>query len=102
MAGTKDIPDWCYVEAYGKNGKNIYTEEPSIEDTVLNRILPCVDVEKAEQFLNHRKTVTKKVVTVVNKVLGNVANSNFLPDAVPLYYNQSIPLVPKLCNPYTG
>lgn len=102
MAGTTDILDWCYVEAYGNNGKNVYTEAPSIEDTVLDCILPCVDVEIAEQFLNQSKTVTNKVVTVVKKVLGTIANSNFPPDAGPLYYNQSGPLVPTLCNPYTG
>lgn len=59
MVGTTDIPDWCYVEAYGKNGKNVYTEAPSIEDTVLDCILPCVDVATAEQSLNQSKTITK-------------------------------------------
>ncbi|KAF5191704.1 Acylamino-acid-releasing enzyme [Thalictrum thalictroides] len=31
MVGTTDIPDWCYVEAYGGEGKTYYTEAPSIE-----------------------------------------------------------------------
>ncbi|KAL6185039.1 hypothetical protein ACLB2K_041174 [Fragaria x ananassa] len=31
MVGTTDIPDWCYVEAYGTDGKNRYTEAPSLE-----------------------------------------------------------------------
>ena len=28
MVGTTDIPDWCYVEACGSSGKNIFTEAP--------------------------------------------------------------------------
>ncbi|XP_021291724.1 acylamino-acid-releasing enzyme isoform X1 [Herrania umbratica] len=31
MVGITDIPDWCYVESYGSNGKSIYTEAPSAE-----------------------------------------------------------------------
>ena len=31
MVGITDIPDWCYVEAYGSNGKSIFTEAPSAE-----------------------------------------------------------------------
>ncbi|XP_028548103.1 acylamino-acid-releasing enzyme 1-like [Dendrobium catenatum] len=29
MVGTSDIPDWCYVEAYGKEGKELFSEAPS-------------------------------------------------------------------------
>nr|XP_011467693.1 PREDICTED: acylamino-acid-releasing enzyme-like isoform X2 [Fragaria vesca subsp. vesca] len=35
MVGTTDIPDWCYVEAYGTEGKNRYTEAPSAEHLAL-------------------------------------------------------------------
>ncbi|KAF6173421.1 hypothetical protein GIB67_027116 [Kingdonia uniflora] len=31
MVGTTDIPDWCYVEAYGNKGKSLFTEAPSME-----------------------------------------------------------------------
>ncbi|KAK1310771.1 hypothetical protein QJS10_CPA08g00238 [Acorus calamus] len=31
MVGTTDIPDWCYVETYGKEWKNFFTEAPSAE-----------------------------------------------------------------------
>ncbi|KAK8933434.1 hypothetical protein KSP39_PZI015418 [Platanthera zijinensis] len=31
MVGTSDIPDWCYIEAYGKAGKDIFSEAPSNE-----------------------------------------------------------------------
>lgn len=35
MVGTTDIPDWCYVEAYGSEGKHSYTEAPSAEHLAL-------------------------------------------------------------------
>lgn len=35
MVGTTDIPDWCYVEAYGSEGRNSYTEAPSAVDLAL-------------------------------------------------------------------
>lgn len=31
MVGTSDIPDWCYVEACGSEGKTFFTEAPSME-----------------------------------------------------------------------
>ncbi|GAV69585.1 Peptidase_S9 domain-containing protein [Cephalotus follicularis] len=31
MIGTTDIPDWCYLEAYGREGKTFFTEAPSAE-----------------------------------------------------------------------
>ncbi|KAL9161718.1 hypothetical protein ABFS82_07G039500 [Erythranthe guttata] len=35
MVGTSDIPDWCYFEAYGIEGKSMYTEAPSDEQLAL-------------------------------------------------------------------
>lgn len=32
MVGITDIPDWCYVETYGVEGKTKFTEAPSAED----------------------------------------------------------------------
>ncbi|XP_021757135.1 acylamino-acid-releasing enzyme 1-like isoform X2 [Chenopodium quinoa] len=29
MVGTTDIPDWCFVNAYGSDGKTYFTEAPS-------------------------------------------------------------------------
>uniref|UniRef100_A0ACD5W0I6 Uncharacterized protein n=1 Tax=Avena sativa TaxID=4498 RepID=A0ACD5W0I6_AVESA len=29
MVGTTDIPEWCFLEIYGKEGKNCFTESPS-------------------------------------------------------------------------
>ncbi|PIN21311.1 Dipeptidyl aminopeptidase [Handroanthus impetiginosus] len=31
MVGTSDIPDWCFFETYGHEGKSIFTESPSAE-----------------------------------------------------------------------
>ncbi|XP_003573923.1 acylamino-acid-releasing enzyme 1 isoform X1 [Brachypodium distachyon] len=31
MVGTTDIPEWCFLEMYGKEGKNCFTESPSAE-----------------------------------------------------------------------
>ncbi|CAN6311156.1 unnamed protein product [Urochloa humidicola] len=32
MVGTTDIPDWCFVEIYGKEGKGYFSESPSVDD----------------------------------------------------------------------
>ncbi|KAF2913587.1 hypothetical protein DAI22_10g096400 [Oryza sativa Japonica Group] len=32
MVGTTDIPEWCFVEIYGKEGKNCFSEYPSFDD----------------------------------------------------------------------
>ncbi|KAG8373132.1 hypothetical protein BUALT_Bualt12G0138900 [Buddleja alternifolia] len=31
MVGTSDIPDWCFFEVYGSDGKSSFTESPSAE-----------------------------------------------------------------------
>ncbi|TYK30175.1 acylamino-acid-releasing enzyme [Cucumis melo var. makuwa] len=49
MVGTSDIPDWCYVECYGKEGKNHYTEAPSAEHlTHLYNKSPILHVSKVK------------------------------------------------------
>ncbi|KAI3469675.1 hypothetical protein Pfo_026338 [Paulownia fortunei] len=35
MVGTSDIPDWCFFEAYGSEGKSIFTESPTAEHLAL-------------------------------------------------------------------
>ncbi|XP_062108224.1 acylamino-acid-releasing enzyme isoform X2 [Humulus lupulus] len=34
MVGTSDIPDWCFVETYGSEGLNYFTEAPSAEHLI--------------------------------------------------------------------
>ncbi|KAM1724025.1 hypothetical protein ACFX13_022581 [Malus domestica] len=49
MIGTTDIPDWCYVEAYGSEGRNNYTEAPSAEHlTLLHSKSPISHVSKVK------------------------------------------------------
>ncbi|XAR69409.1 hypothetical protein NMG60_11000974 [Bertholletia excelsa] len=67
--------------------------------TALDDILPCVDNATAQETLLRSKEVTSQLVDVMNKVITNVSNRNF-PPALPLYYNQSGPLLPLLCNPF--
>ncbi|XVF34515.1 hypothetical protein REPUB_Repub18cG0065200 [Reevesia pubescens] len=68
--------------------------------TALDDILPCVDNATAQETLLRTKNVTHQLVNVVNGVINNVVNRNFPPTLAPLYYNQSGPLVPVLCNPF--
>ncbi|KAH6757895.1 hypothetical protein C2S52_023217 [Perilla frutescens var. hirtella] len=39
--------------------------------------------------------------TLMNTVITNIANQNNIPSFLPIYYNQSGPLVPNLCNPFS-
>ncbi|XP_042413615.1 uncharacterized protein LOC122002491 [Zingiber officinale] len=77
---------------------NEWVEHPHAH-TALDDILPCVDVATANESLYRSREVTFQLVDVVNQVIANVSNRNFPPQATPLYYNQSGPLMPLLCNP---
>ncbi|KAG5540974.1 hypothetical protein RHGRI_021009 [Rhododendron griersonianum] len=68
--------------------------------TALDNILPCMDNATAQETLLRSKEVTSQLVNVVNQVITNVSNINFAPNFTPLFYNQSGPLMPTLCNPY--
>ncbi|KAF5932255.1 hypothetical protein HYC85_028426 [Camellia sinensis] len=72
--------------------------------TALDDILPCVDSTTAQQTLSQSKEVNFQLVGIVNGVITNVSNINApSPGAAhPLYYNQSGPLVPVLCNPFNS
>ncbi|WCJ23909.1 Acylamino-acid-releasing enzyme [Euphorbia peplus] len=49
MVGTTDIPDWCYFETYGIEGKNKYTEAPSVEDlTIFHSKSPISHIAKVK------------------------------------------------------
>lgn len=68
--------------------------------TALDEILPCVDNTTAQQTLLQSRDVTRQLVVLVDRIISNVSNRDFPPQAGPLYYNQSGPLMPVLCNPY--
>ncbi|KAM0969274.1 hypothetical protein FF1_017562 [Malus domestica] len=70
--------------------------------TALDDILPCVDNATAQETATRTKDVTRQLVTVVNRVINNVSNVNYPPSAGPLYFNQSGPLLPLLCNPFNS
>ncbi|XP_073042517.1 uncharacterized protein [Primulina eburnea] len=78
---------------------NEWVQNPTAH-TALDDILPCVDNATAQETLTRSKEVTSQLVTLINTVISNVSNINFSPSFVPLYYNQSGPLVPNLCNPF--
>ncbi|XP_045805949.1 uncharacterized protein LOC123898949 [Trifolium pratense] len=69
-------------------------------NTALDDILPCVDNTTAQETLLRSKEVTSELVNLVNQVITNVSNINFAPNFTPLYYNQSGPLMPLLCDPF--
>ncbi|CAJ2631859.1 hypothetical protein L195_g002552 [Trifolium pratense] len=69
--------------------------------TALDEILPCVDTATAQQTVIQSRDVTRQLVMLVDKVITDVANKNVPAQAgQPVYYNQSGPLMPVLCNPY--
>lgn len=78
---------------------NQWVQNPTAH-TSLDDILPCVDNATAQETLSKSKEVTSQLVDVLNQVITNVSNINFSPNFVPLYYNQSGPLLPLLCNPF--
>ncbi|XP_057968300.1 uncharacterized protein LOC131157883 [Malania oleifera] len=71
--------------------------------TALDDILPCVDNATAQETLLRSKDVTFQIVNMVNSAISNVSNANVPPNVgPPLYFNQSGPLMPILCNPFNS
>ncbi|KAJ0615465.1 putative transmembrane protein [Helianthus annuus] len=66
----------------------------------LDDILPCVDNATAQETSERTKEVTSQLVNVINQVITNVTNINFAPNFTPLFFNQSGPKMPLLCNPF--
>ncbi|XP_047941033.1 uncharacterized protein LOC125188300 [Salvia hispanica] len=78
---------------------NQWIQNPNAH-TALDDILPCVDHDTAQQSLTKSKEITSQLVDLINTVITNVSNINFASNFVQLYYNQSGPLLPTLCNPF--
>ncbi|KAK5830237.1 hypothetical protein PVK06_014031 [Gossypium arboreum] len=70
--------------------------------TALDDILPCVDNATTQETLLKSREVTSQLVEVINTVITNVSNINFSPNFPTMYFNQSGPLVPVLCNPFSA
>lgn len=76
-------------------------QQNPMADSALENIIPKVDNETTHLILSATKNVTYGVVEVANAYISNVSNAdNMTPDGWPLYYNQSGPFMPLLCNPY--
>ncbi|EFJ32660.1 hypothetical protein SELMODRAFT_168303 [Selaginella moellendorffii] len=49
MVGITDIPDWCYMESYGKAGLNLYDEAPSVKHLgAFYQASPIAHVDKVQ------------------------------------------------------
>jgi hypothetical protein len=70
------------------------------DHTALDDILPCVDVATANESMRRSQEVTAQLVALVNNVIVNISNRDFPPEFKPLWFNQSGPLMPVLCNPF--
>uniref|UniRef100_A0A1J3DA60 Transmembrane protein n=1 Tax=Noccaea caerulescens TaxID=107243 RepID=A0A1J3DA60_NOCCA len=70
--------------------------------TALDDILPCVDNATARETLTRTKLVTYQLANLLDSAINSMTNRNFPPQVRPLYYNQSGPLMPKLCNPFNA
>ncbi|XP_023524139.1 uncharacterized protein LOC111788145 [Cucurbita pepo subsp. pepo] len=68
--------------------------------TALDDVLPCVDKVTAQETLVKSKEVSAQLVDLINEVITNVSNINFSPNFKPMYFNQSGPVMPTLCNPF--
>lgn len=54
MVGVSDIPDWCYVEAYGTKGKKLFTEAPTAEHLAhLYSKSPISHISKVLEHVQH-------------------------------------------------
>ncbi|XP_051148161.1 uncharacterized protein LOC127263185 [Andrographis paniculata] len=80
---------------------NEWVQNPAAH-TALDDIIPCVDKGAAQQARDQSKQVTYQTAELVNGIIRNISNSNPPRGVVrpPLFYNQSGPPVPLLCNPY--
>ncbi|TKY64594.1 hypothetical protein E2542_SST14492 [Spatholobus suberectus] len=72
------------------------------DHSALSKLLPCMDETAAQKTLDITRNTSFQVVNMVNEFLINVANNADVPPLPDrdIYYNQSGPTVPPLCNPY--
>ncbi|PIA28963.1 hypothetical protein AQUCO_06400022v1 [Aquilegia coerulea] len=76
-----------------------WVKHPTVH-TALDEVLPCVDSATANQTIFETREASYQLASVVNQVITNVSNINFSPNFPSVYYNQSGPLMPVLCNPF--
>lgn len=78
-----------------------WVDNPHAE-TALSNILPCVDQGTTNRTLIKSKQVINDITNIVNEFIDAYANSNPPPQSYPYYFNQSGPLLPRLCYPYNS
>lgn len=87
------------VTADSCEAMNQWVENPTAH-TALDDILPCVDNTTTHETSKRTKEITVQLLNVINQVIRNVTNANLPPSYAPLFFNQSGPLMPTLCNPF--
>ncbi|KAJ1429155.1 putative UPF0481 protein [Sesbania bispinosa] len=71
------------------------------DHTALSKFLPCMDEATAQRTLDITKNTSFHMVNLVNTFVITVANNNVPPSNLhDIYYNQSGPSMPLLCNPF--
>ncbi|KAE8674064.1 hypothetical protein F3Y22_tig00111769pilonHSYRG00339 [Hibiscus syriacus] len=69
--------------------------------SAIKELLPCVDREFGKNIKDVSKSVSNGINDLLNLDVSLVANNNDIPPhAVGLYYNQSGPSLPTVCDPY--
>ncbi|GMI93914.1 hypothetical protein like AT2G12400 [Hibiscus trionum] len=70
-------------------------------DSAIKELLPCVDREFGETITDATELVSDGINDMLNYHVSLVANANNIPEqAIGLYYNQSGPSLPTICDPY--
>jgi len=103
IAFFKEKNGFCFVSVVGDTcvAMDQWVQNPTAH-TALDDILPCVDNATARETLTRTKLVTYQLVNLLDNAISNMTNRNFPPQFRPLYYNQSGPLMPLLCNPFNA
>lgn len=68
--------------------------------TSLDSVLPCVNPETGANTLAQSKATAYTLTSNANTAITSAVNNNNSRLPAPLWYNQSGPAVPALCNPY--
>ncbi|KAK8664144.1 hypothetical protein V6N13_083944 [Hibiscus sabdariffa] len=69
--------------------------------SAIKELLPCVDREFGETITDAAELVSDGINDLLNHHVSLVSNANNLPPlAIGLYYNQSGPSLPTICDPY--
>lgn len=79
-----------------------WLQNPAANSALNLQLLPCMDNKTAQATLKTSKLATSHLIDIVNQYILDVANKDLPPSAGILYHNQSGPLVPILCNPFSS